>query len=191
MIGDHLRVTGAAVVVVLVGCGGSSGGASSSQSSHQISSAGVSLTVPAGWQERPNGQAGIVLAPDASGLAAAVPTGPRFTATPATGGLPGPKTLARLVAGAPRDIKLVAPVQTLAVGGSKGVAITVQEPRDGRSIVSEQVTVPLGQGRAYTFLLEAPASSWGSNQQALMAILDSVSFNLSAVPIARGGTPGP
>lgn len=176
------------VTLALAGCGGSSSQSSqqTSSSAEQVSSAGVSVTRPAGWQVSTPGSGGIVLAPDVAGLSATVPTGPRFTAKPAAGVLPDAKTLAGLITSAPRDVRLVAPAGSTTVGGSKGFAITVQETHGGRSIVSEQVVVPLGPGRAYTFLLEAPASQWSTTKTMLTGILDGAGFDLGAVPKATG-----
>ena len=132
------------------------------------------------------GEAGIVLAQDQSGLTSTVPAGPRFSAKPATGGLPGPKELIKTLASSPRGIKLLGQPFRIAFGAEHGVASTVQQSLGGRSIVSEEIVVSLGPERAYTLTLEAPADQWSSNQEIFKGILGSVSFNRSAVPAARG-----
>jgi hypothetical protein len=133
------------------------------------------------------GQAGLVLAPNQGGLTASVPVGPRFTAKPATGVLGAPQDLVRRLASTPRDIKVIGQPTEITFGATKGLAITTQALRGGHSIVSEEVVVPVGPERAYTLVLEAPANQWSSEQRSFTGILHSVTFNSSAVPIARGG----
>jgi hypothetical protein len=170
----------AAVMVILLalsGCGSSDDGSSNA------SAAGVSLTPPAGWQVQENGDRGLVLAQDASDFAAEVPGGPRFTARPAGGEPPDPRRLARS-ASSGGGATAVSDANRVTIDGHRGVAIAVRERRGGTRVVTGVVAVPLGAGRAYTFLLEAPAGQWDAARGTLNQILYSAKFDVEAVPEA-------
>jgi hypothetical protein len=166
------------------GCGGSD----EPSAPERASAAGVTLTPPKGWQVQNRGDHGLVLAPEESGLSPEVPEGPRFTAKTAGGDLPEPRELV----GSPPPTggagAIRAPART-EVGSRRGVAIQLRERRGGHPLVSRQVTVALGSGRAYSFVLEAPADQWAGSVDTLNGILSTVRFDVAAVPRARGKIP--
>jgi hypothetical protein len=161
-------------VLALSGCGSDDGGSNAS-------AAGVSLTPPEGWQVQDNGNRGLVLASATSDLSAEVPAGPRFTARPATGEVPNPRRLVR-AATSGRGATAISDPNRVTIDGHRGVAIAVRERRSGTRLVTGLVAVPLGAGRAYAFLLEAPAAQWDASKADLNRILYSAKFDVEAVP---------
>jgi hypothetical protein len=172
---------GAVIVIAglaLSGCGGSDDG-SSDQDDSKATAAGVSLTPPQGWGVQNNRERGLVLAPEP----ADDPAGPRFTARPATGDPPEPRALVRSLSSS-RGARAYTVPSRVRIDGHQGVAIAVRKGRGRRAVIMGLVAVPLGPGRAYTFLLEAPAREWEVSKAALNRILFSAEFDVAAVPQA-------
>jgi hypothetical protein len=166
-----------AAVLALAGCGGAS---------NEVSAAGVSLKAPGGWHLQDNGDRGLVLAEQETDLSPPAPKGPRLTARP-TGDLPEPDELVGLLRAA-EGSEVVQPPAPGTVGGRKAVSILVRERRAEGPVMTGRVIVALGPGRAYAFLLEAPAARWSGSVDKLNDILATVRFDMAAPP-ATGTLP--
>lgn len=150
-------------------------GAPSAGPGVRVQGSGVELVIPGDWTSRVLAPRGLVVAALPADLAADAPAGPRFTASTEQGELPDPAAL--FAAAQDQDVSVRgAPVQ-VTVDGIEGVSLESQATIDGVTINSRQVVVPLGGGRAASFILEAPADQWEANQAALTAILASVHFS--------------
>jgi hypothetical protein len=170
-----MRAAVVIAAVALSGCGGSDDGSSDGDS--KAAAAGVTLQPPQGWQVQDNGDRGLVLAPAEGGA------GSRFTARPASGDVPAPRALVRSLSSS-RAARAYTQPTRVRVDGHDGVAIAVRSVRRGRAVITGLVAVPLGPGRAYTFLLEAPVREWEASKATLNRILYSAEFDVAAVPQA-------
>jgi len=205
-----LLAAAAAIAFLLLSsaCGGSTGGRgfplSGGQGSEgsEVSAAGVTLTLPAGWAFLDNDERGLVLASQNDDLRADVPQGPRLTVERGSTAPPDPEALVSAMPGAGAEaatsrLEVVEEPETVQVGIEEGVSIGLLEDDGGGAVIKRYVIVNADGIHVYQFVLEAPEDQWNGNVGALEAILASTTFEppvvaqapTTSVPLAGGGGP--
>ncbi len=182
LVGGAAAAALVALIVVLFlwlgGDGKDEGGMQTSGS--QVSAAGVTLTLPAGWAFLNNGERGLVLAESEADLTVPVPGGSRLTVEPGSTAAPDGDALVGAMAGEGATdaarLEVVEEPETVPVGTAEGVSIGLLEDGGGGAVVKRYVIVNVDGTRVYQFVLEAPESEWDSSVGTLETVLGSTEF---------------